>query len=116
MPVAAGRLDPVTYWRRSHHVPMRADIQFGSSSATVIDLPSAAHPRLECAASRPGFCDESAAAASEIAARLGRVSGLVPRARATGADPLRLLCAGPRRQALARLPAHRRERLVPPGL
>ena len=32
-------------------------------------------------------------------AMLGRVSGLVPRASARHADPLRQLCAGPRRQA-----------------
>jgi hypothetical protein len=40
----------------------------------------------------------------------------VPRPPAERADPVRQLCPGPRRQTLARLPAHRHQRLVPAAL
>src|SRR5262249_40322457 len=52
----------------------------------------------------------------EVAPGLDRLSGLVPRARSWHADPLRQLRAGPRRQIVARLPAHPRQRLVRAGL
>ena len=57
-----------------------------------------------------------AAAPPEVASGLDCLSGLVPRARSRHADPLRQLRAGPRRQIVARLPAHPRQRLVPAGL
>ena len=52
---------------------------------------------------------------------LDRLSGLVSRARPVGADPLRQLCPGSRRQARPRLPQHHDEPVVsadlsdPPG-
>ena len=52
---------------------------------------------------------------------LGRLSGLVPRARPLGPDPLRQLYPGSRRQARPRLPRHHDEPVVsadlsdPPG-
>src|SRR6516165_4098893 len=55
---------------------------------------------------------QHAAALFEVAAGLGRLSGLVSRARPGGADPLRQLRAGARRQIVARLPADPRQRLV----
>src|SRR5437899_6388490 len=59
---------------------------------------------------------QPAAAPSEVAPRLGRLSGLVPRPRAEFPDPLRQLRPGPRRQIVARLPAPPRQRLVPAPL
>jgi hypothetical protein len=47
-----------------------------------------------------------AAAPSEVAPALGCLSSLVSPGRPERADPLRQLCAGPRRQVVARLPAH----------
>jgi len=61
----------------------------------------------------PAACDKPAAAPSEIALGLGRLSGLASRARAQRRDPLRQLCPGSRRQMVARLPAHRGEPVVP---
>src|SRR6516162_4239759 len=60
----------------------------------------------------PATDHQHAAAPPEVAPGFGRFSGLVSRARTRPADPLRQLCAGPRRQTLARLPADRRQRLV----
>ncbi len=64
----------------------------------------------------PAADRQPAAAPPEVAVGLGRLSGLVSRARALGADPLRQLCPGPRRQAVAGLPAHPRQRVVPADL
>jgi hypothetical protein len=54
-----------------------------------------------------------AAAPFEVACGVGLVSGLVPGPRPERPGPVRQLCAGPRGQTRARLPAHRHCRLVP---
>ena len=59
---------------------------------------------------------QRAATPSEVPPGVRRVSRVVPRARPERPDPLRQLRAGPRRQIVARLPAHRRQRLVPEAL
>src|SRR5271157_1315563 len=52
----------------------------------------------------PAADRQPAAAPPEVAPRLGRLSGLVSRARPKRTDTLCQLRAGPRRQTLARLP------------
>src|SRR6516225_912375 len=50
----------------------------------------------------PAADHQHAAALFEVAVGLGRLSRMVSRARSAGADPLHQLCAGARRQTLAR--------------
>src|SRR6266446_720613 len=59
---------------------------------------------------------QPAAAPPEVAAGVDRLPGVVSRSRSIGADPVRQLCAGSRRQIVARLPADRRQQLVPADL
>ena len=66
--------------------------------------------------SDPPAAGQCAAAPSEVARGVRLVSRLVPRPRPDRPDPLCLLRAGPRRQIVARLPAHRHCRLVPEAL
>src|SRR6516164_10226667 len=61
----------------------------------------------------PPADDLRATASFEVACGLGLLSRLVPRPRPERPDRLRQLRTRPRRQIVARLPAHRCQRLVP---
>jgi len=61
----------------------------------------------------PAADHQPAAAPSEVAPGLGRLSGLVASATSRARKSVRQLRPGPRRQIVARLPADPRQRLVP---